>query len=393
MEEQKFMVTTNLQRIAQLKRRIRIVQGGSSAGKTFSIIPLLINYAIEMPNSMISVVSESMPHLKRGAMRDFENIMRLTNRWVEGALNKQESTYKFKNGSKIEFFSADQPDKLRGARRDVLFVNEANNIRFEAYQQLAMRTNAIIYIDFNPVSEFWAHTELQDDPDSDFIILTYKGNEALPMSIREHLQKAERKAKTSPFWHNWVEVYVYGRIGRLTGAIYSNWSKINEIPKEAELLGYGMDFGFSNDPTAIAACYRYNGRLLWEEVLYEKGLTNTDLNTKMKKLGMSKTKTIFADSAEPKTIEELSRYGWNIKPTKKGRDSINFGISILSSQDEMGVTTSSNNMINELRNYIWETDRDGHKINTPIDKYNHLMDAMRYFAMMRLTKHSDFFVI
>lgn len=393
MEDARFIVTTNLERIAALDKRIRIVQGGSSAGKTFSIVPLLINYAIENDNKYISIVSESTPHLKRGAMKDFEVIMRATGRWIEGSFNKQNLVYTFKNDSKIEFFSADSPDKLRGARRDALFINEANNVAFEAYQQLAMRTNDFIFIDYNPVAEFWAHTELMDRKDSDFIILTYKGNEGLPQSIVDELELAEAKKDKSPYWKNWVDVYVYGKIGQLTGAIYQNWKKCGDLPKQARLLGYGMDFGFSNDPSALVGFYRFDGALYLKEEMYDKGLTNSDINDLWRLKGISKVQPIFADSAEPKSIEELRRYGWNIKPTRKGKDSILYGIDILSSQDDFFVPASSVNMIKELRNYVWETDKDGHKLNRPVDKWNHLMDAARYFAMMKLRKSNGFVVV
>lgn len=393
MEEAKFIVTTNLVKIAEMDKRIRIVQGGSSAGKTFSIIPLLINYAVENPEKYISVVSESTPHLKRGAMKDFEVIMRATGRWIEGAFNKQNLVYTFANDSKIEFFSADSPDKLRGARRDALFINEANNVNFEAYQQLAIRTNDFVFIDYNPVAEFWAHTELMDREDADFIILTYKGNEGLPQSIVHELELNEAKKDSSPYWKNWVEVYVYGRIGQLTGAIIQNWKKVDDVPEYARLMGYGMDFGFSNDPSALVGFYRADGQLFMKEEMYDKGLTNADINDLWRHKGISKVQPIFADSAEPKSIEELRRYGWNIKPTKKGKDSILYGIDILSSQDTIGVPASCTNFIKELRNYVWETDKDGHKMNRPIDKWNHLIDAARYFAMMKLRKRNDFFAI
>lgn len=393
MEDARFIVTTNLVKIAELQKRIRIVQGGSSAGKTFSIVPLLINYAVENPNKYISIVSESTPHLKRGAMKDFEVIMRATGRWVEGAFNKQNLVYTFANDSKIEFFSADSPDKLRGARRDALFINEANNVAFEAYQQLAMRTNDFIFIDYNPVAEFWAHTELMDRDDADFIILTYKGNEGLPQSIVNELERAEAKKDTSPYWKNWVDVYVYGKIGQLTGAIIQNWKKVDDIPEYARLMGYGLDFGFSNDPSGLVGFYRADSGLYMKEEMYDKGLTNSDINDLWRHKEVSKIQPIFADSAEPKSIEELRRYGWNVKPTKKGKDSILYGIDILSSQETMGVPAYCTNLIKELRNYVWETDKDGHKTNRPIDKWNHLIDAARYFAMMKLRKTNDFFVI
>ncbi len=327
-------------------------------------------------------------------MRDFENIMRITGRWIEGSFNKQYSTYNFANGSKLEFFSADQPDKLRGARRNVLFINEANNIPWEAFHQMFIRTSDHCYIDFNPVAEFWAHTELQERDDSDFVILTYKGNEGCPQAAVKELQRAEDKAnKGSAYWKNFVDVYVNGNIGKLSGVVIDNWEKCNDLPENARLLGYGLDFGFTNDPSALAGFYRYNGRIYIREELYKTGLTNSDMNKAFKSRGISKTMPIFADSAEPKSIEELSRYGWNIKATKKGRDSILYGIDILRSQDNILVPASSVNLIKELRNYTWDVDKEGHKTNKPIDKHNHIIDAARYFAMMKLKKTNDFFVL
>lgn len=297
--------------------------------------------------------------------------MRMTGRWFQDGFNKALLTYTFRNGSTIEFFSADQPDKLRGARRDILFMNEANNIPFDSYLQLAMRTKKEIWIDFNPVAEFWAHTELMDEDDSEFIILTYKDNEALEESIVKELRKAEKKAENSDYWKNWVRVYVYGEIGQLQGAIYDNWKKINAVPKDAQLLGYGLDFGFANDPAALVGVYRYNGEVIFDEKVYQTEMTNQDLDREMKKLKISKQKPIYADSAEPKSIEELRRLGWMIKPTTKGADSIKFGIDVIQSLGTFRVTRSSLNMIKELRNYVWDKDRFGNTAKRPIDKYNH----------------------
>ena len=387
MEEvQKFVATTNLKKIAAMKKRVRIVQGGSSAGKTFSIIPVLISYAAKHPNKMISIVSESMPHLTRGAKRDFENIMRMTGRWRDEAYNKQHSTYTFANGSKIEFFSADDNAKLRGARRNVLFINECNNVDFDSYLQLAIRTSDFIYLDYNPAAPFYATEELQYDDDAELIILTYKGNEGLQKSIVDELEKNEAKRGTSEYWDNWIRVYVDGLIGQLTGAIYQNYEIIDKVPGKAKLLGYGLDWGFSNDPTTLIAAYRYNGQVIWDEVIYKKGLTNLDIVDIMKKKKVNKYATIWCDSAEPKSIEDLRRLGFNAKPTRKGRDSIMKGVELLQRQDTMAVTKGSTNVIKEFRNYTWDKDKAGNKINKPIDNWNHAMDAIRYFALMEFKK-------
>lgn len=379
--------TTAQNKIAALNKRIRIVQGGTSASKTFSIIPMLITYAINTPNSEISIVSESIPHLKRGAIKDFTNIMQMTGNWIESSYNKSDMKYKFKNGSFIEFFSVDQPDKLRGARRHVLFINECNNVSFDAYLQLSIRTSKFIYLDYNPSHEFWVHTELMQDPDSDFIVLTYKDNEALSESIVKEIEKAKEKAKTSSYWDNWWKVYGLGEIGSLEGVIFSNWKQIDTIPEEARLLGYGLDFGYSNDPTAIIEVYNYNNKRILNEICYKTGLVNSDIAKYLKDSVIA-----YADSAEPKSIEEIRRTGKFIKPVTKGADSINFGIQIMQDQEYL-VTSNSVNLIKEFRYYSWDKDKSGKTLNKPIDNFNHAIDAIRYHEMMNIGLAKNFFVI
>ena len=269
--------TTAQSKIAKLKKRIRIVQGGTSSSKTFTILPFLIQYALQVPNSEISVVSESIPHLKRGAIKDFLKIMEWTNNYNPNSFNKSNLTYKFHNGSYIEFFSADQPDKLRGARRDVLFINECNNVSFESYQQLSIRTKKFIYLDYNPTNEFWVHTELIGEDGSDFVILTYKDNEALDPAIVKEIEKAKEKAKTSSYWDNWWRVYGLGETGTLEGVIFNNWQSIDVMPSDARLLGYGLDFGYSNDPTSIVEVYKWNDKRIVNEICYQKELSNSQI--------------------------------------------------------------------------------------------------------------------
>ena len=379
-----FIRTTAINKIRKLKKRIKIIQGGTSAGKTYGILPILIDKATKQKLE-ISVVSESIPHLRRGALKDFIKIMQETNRWITPNFNKSLLKYTFTNGSYIEFFSVEQPDKLRGARRNILYVNEANNIPFEAYNQLAIRTSNEVYLDYNPTHEFYAHTELIPDKDSDFIILTYKDNEGLPESIVKEIEKAKEKAKTSKYWLNWWNVYGLGKVGSLEGVVFSNWESISHVPDNAKLLGYGMDFGYTNDPTTLIACYKLDNKIIFDEVIYRTGLLNSDIKDLFNNYNVGKN-VVYADSAEPKSIAELRRYGFYVLATSKGRDSINYGINILQ-QYNFKVTKRSTNLIKELRSYTWDKDKTGVTLNKPVDAFNHGIDAIRYFAMMKLNNN------
>jgi phage terminase large subunit len=381
-----FVRTTAINKILNLKKRIKIIQGGTSAGKTYGILPILIDKASKKGGLEISVVSESIPHLRRGALKDFIKIMQETNRWIAPNYNKSFLKYTFANGSYIEFFSVEQPDKLRGARRNILYVNEANNIPFEAYNQLSIRTSDEVYLDYNPTHEFYAHTELIPDDDSDFIILTYKDNEGLSDSIVKEIEKAKDKGLTSKYWANWWNVYGLGLVGSLEGVVFQNWEQIRAVPDEARILGYGMDFGYTNDPTTLIACYKLDNELIFDEVIYRTGLLNSDIKDLMNNHNVGHN-VVYADSAEPKSIAELKRYGFYIKPTDKGRDSINYGINILQ-QYNFKVTKRSTNLIKELRSYTWDTSKTGERLNKPIDAFNHGIDAMRYFAMMKLNTNN-----
>lgn len=370
-----FKYTTAIKKIRALTKRKKVIQGGTSAGKTFGILPILIDKAARTPMLEISVVSESIPHLRRGAMKDFLKIMKLTNRYFDAHWNRSLLTYTFANGSYIEFFSADMDDKLRGARRNILYVNEANNVTFEAYLQLSIRTNKEIYIDFNPTQEFWAHTEVVPQEDADFLILNYKDNEALDENIVKEIESAKEKAKTSSYWENWWKVYGLGQIGSLQGAVFNNWKQIDKIPEEAKLIGIGLDFGYTNDPTAVVEVYNWNGQRIINELCYRSGMLNTDI-AKI----LPSNVPIYADSSEPKSIEEIRRFGKTIRGVTKGKDSINYGIQVMQSQEYL-VTSNSTNLIKELRGYIWDTDKSGTKLNKPIDYNNHGLDALRYHEM------------
>lgn len=379
-----FKKTTAIKKILNLKKRIKIIQGGTSAGKTFGILPVLIDKAARNEGIEISVVAETIPHLRRGALKDFLKIMKWTGRFFEDRFNKSLLRYEFANGSVIEFFSADDSSKLRGARRDILYINECNNVTFDSYNELAIRTRKEVYLDFNPSNEFWVHKELKDEPDSDFLILTYKDNEALDQSIIDQIEKNKEKAKTSTYWANWWKVYGEGQLGMLEGVVFSNWKLIDTIPKEAKLLGIGLDFGYTNDPTAIIEIYNYNGQRIVNEVAYQTGLLNSDIARMLPKHVI-----VYADSSEPKSIDEIKRHGITIKGVTKGKDSINYGIDVMQ-RNEYLVTANSQNLIKELRSYVWDTDKQGNRLNKPIDFNNHAIDAFRYHEMETLGIGSNY---
>ncbi len=379
-----FQRTTAINKILALKKRIKIVQGGTSAGKTYGILPILIDRAAKTPNTEISVVSESIPHLRRGALRDFVKIMKSINRFVDDRFNKSLLKYEFANGSFIEFFSADDSSKLRGGRRSILYINECNSVSFESYNELSIRTKNEVFLDYNPTAEFWVQTELEDQEDAEKIILTYKDNEALDNGIISQIEKNIKKAATSNYWRNWVDVYVNGVMGKLEGVVFSNWKQIDTIPEDARLIGIGIDFGYTNDPTSIIEVYKHNETRILNELTYQTGLLNSDIS----KILPSNV-PCYADSAEPKSIADIQRYGITIKGVTKGRDSINYGIDVMQRENYL-VTSQSTNLIKELRSYCWDTDKTGKRLNKPIDNFNHAIDAVRYHEMETLGMNKNY---
>jgi phage terminase large subunit len=365
-----FQRTTATEKLLKLDKRIRAVAGGSSASKTISILMILIDYCLTVNNEVGSVVSESFPHLKRGAIRDFLNIMESHGYYKDDCWNRTDYIYTFPTtNTKLEFFSADQPSKVRGPRRDFLFLNEANNIPYETFTQLEIRTNKYIWMDWNPVCEFWFYTELLNKyPDLDFVTLTYKDNEALNPAIIQAIES--RRSNTQ-----WFKVYGLGELGEVEGRIFKDWQIIDEIPHEARLERYGLDFGY-RDPTALIGIYYYNGGFIFDECLYQCELTNKQIADVINNIPKA---LVVGDSADPKSIEELKTYGVNILPAQKGPDSIRQGIQYI--QDKRcSITKRSVNLIKEYRNYMWARDKDGEYIKPPkpIDMFNHGMDAIRY---------------
>jgi phage terminase large subunit len=363
-----FQQVTATRKLLNLQKRVRGIAGGTSASKTVSILLLLIQYAQTHENKVISVVSESMPHLRKGAMRDFVNIMQTHNYLKDNRWNKTESTYTFETGSIIEFFGVESWEKVKGARRDVLFINEANHVDYNSYTQLEVRTKEVIWLDWNPENEFWWYSEVLPKSDVDFITLTYKDNEACPPQIVQAIEARRYNL-------NWWKVYGLGQLGEVEGRIYTKWQIIKDIPIEARLTRYGMDFGYSNDPTAIVAVYYYNGGYIFDEKLYQMGMKNREIAEYLKTLPSA---IAIADSAEPKSIDEIKEYGFpQIYPASKGVGSVLQGIQYVQSQS-ISVTSSSVNLLKEYRNYLWQTDKEGKIINQPQEFMNHCMDAIRY---------------
>ena len=375
-----YEITSAIHKIAKLKKRIRAVQGGTSAGKTLGIISVLIDLAQqdEVP-TITSIVSESFPHLKRGAMLDFTSLMQQQGYFKDKRWNKTDCTYTFETGSKIEFFSVDQPGKVRGPRRDRLFINEANNTPYETFDQLEVRTKEFVFLDWNPVSEYWYYDKVANRPDCEHLILTYKDNEGLDKRIIESIeQRRDRKG--------WWQVYGMGELGEVEGQIYKNWAIIDDIHHNARLERYGLDYGYTNDSTAIVAVSYYDGGYLLDEICFQKGLSNKQIADILLNQPLA---PVVPDSAEPKSNDELTSYGVTVIPAQKGPGSVNRGIQFVQGQ-RCSVTKRSVNIIKEYRNYLWEVDKNGKVLNEPEHQYSHSMDAIRYaMASLEILQRPD----
>lgn len=374
-----FIATTATKKILALKRNIRLVAGGTSASKTIGILQVLIDIAqsstLEDSKGLpIDVVSETMPHMRSGAMQDFENIMRSQGYWVDERWNKTLSTYTFETGIKMRFFSADAPSKVHGPRRWILFINEGNNIPWAIADHLMVRTSGIVFVDWNPSSEFWAYEEIMQNPaykgKYDFITLTYKDNEALDPVVVQRIEAHQNNRM-------WWQVYGLGQLGEIEGRIYTGWQWIDDIPFEARFVKRGLDFGFTNDPTGILAIYEYNGGFIIDEECYQYGMSDEAINDHIRSL-KEPMKLIVADSAQPKSIARLQTLGLNVIGAQKGNDSVNYGISFIQSKP-ITATKRSIHLKKEYERYIWLKDKMTDKfINEAPDIDNHLLDALRY---------------
>ena len=381
--------TTALRKIAALRKKYRAVRGGQGSSKTFSILTILINHASSKPNRNIYVVSAELTKMRDTVIKDFVNIMREAGLFSEDRFLAGRE-YRYPNGSNIKFIGLDKEDVGKGLRSHVVYFNEVNKVNQETFRQMASRSDNI-YLDYNPDAEFYVDTDILPRPDCDFIQLTFKDNECLKEGERDEILNYynqgynEDGTVKNKYWANLWQVYGLGNIGNLIGVIFENWKECEDIPKEAEFISYGMDFGFTNDPTTLTAVYRYNGELYFDELLYKTKLTNSDIIKEFEALGIKRHDMIVADSAEPKSIEDIRRAGYRIEGAKKGADSIKNGLDTLL-RHTINVTKRSTNLKSELRTYRWATDKDGKQTNVPEVGNDHAIDGVRYVALNRLKK-------
>lgn len=360
-------------------KRIVIEQGGARSGKTYNILLWLIfSYCKENRGKTISIARKTYPALRASAMRDFISILSNYGLYEEKYHNKSNGEY-ILFGNLVEFLSLDQPQKVRGRKRNVLFINEANELTIEDWRQLSIRTTDKIVMDYNPSEEFhWIYDELIPREDSDFFQTNYRDNPFLEQSLVDELERLK------DIDENYWRVYGLGERGQSKAVIFQ-FQQVKQIPSTARLLAYGLDWGYSVDPTAVVASYIDGENLYFNEVLYQTGMTNADIAKSLANAGIDRRDVIYADSAEPKSITDLHRFGFNVKPTTKGADSINAGIDLLK-RYRLHWTESSINGIKEMRNYKWADDKNGKLLSKPVDAFNHTMDAMRYATYNSLNR-------
>ena len=348
--------------------------GGTRSTKTYSILQVLITKALQ-ETLLISIVRKSLPSLKLSVLRDFIEILETMGLYDSDQHNKTDNTIMVGN-SIIEFFSIDDAQKRRGTKRDILYINEANELTAEDFFQLQVRTTKQVFLDFNPSEVFWAVDEIMPREDCTTIHSTFLDNPFLPI---EQVEEIKRLKNTDPdYW----AVYGLGEFGSGRKLVY-HYNVVDEIPKPAKLIAVGLDWGFSNDPTAIVEVWQFIDELYFRELVYKTGLTNTDIHFQLQSLGIDRSIEIIADSADPKSIEELYRLKYNIKPAQKGPDSVLKGIDVLK-RYKLNVLKTSVNITKELQNYKWVTDKNGNTLNQPVDNFNHGMDAIRYVALNKL---------
>jgi len=361
----------NAEALKSGRYRILCNQGGTRSGKTYNIIILLVILCMNNSGMTVSIISESLPHLKRGAIRDFIEIITNMGIYSEKQHNKTDQRYTFGNGSWIEFFSADDSKKLRGAGRDICFINECDLLSYESFVQLNMRTKQAMIIDYNPADQFhWIYDKVIPREDCKFIQSTYLDN--YDFLDKSHIVEIERMEAEDPDY--WL-VYGLGERGKHRSLIYNNYQVVDssQFPDHYDYTIYGLDFGYNN-PSAMVQVGNYDGKLYVKQVIYQTGLTNQDLIEKIKGLDIPQTTAIYADTAEPQRIEEIVRAGYNCKPSNK---SVKDGIDCVR-RHKLFICNDSTDLIKELRMYKYKTDKNGDSIDEPVKMNDHLVDSLRY---------------
>ena len=378
MIKQKIQTNKVYKHLTNSHKKIIVEQGGTRSGKTYNILLwIILEYTPRNKNKTITICRKAFPSLRASVMRDFLDILRKLNIYQELNHNKSNSEYKL-FGNLIEFISLDMPQKVRGRKRNLLFINEANELNWEDWQQLIFRTDEKIIIDYNPSDEYhWIYDKVIPRDDCDFYRTTYLDNPFLEQSIKTEIERL--KDTDEQYW----QIYGLGLKGISKATIF-NYNECNKIPEDAEFIAYGADAGYSNDPSTLVSVYTKDYNLYIKEHLYRTQMTTKDLHNTFKEVGINRNQ-LYMDSSEPRLIEELRRMGWNIRPSLKGRDSINAGIDLLK-RYKINITNSSNNAIQEFRNYKWKEDKSGKLTNTPEDKNNHIIDAVRYATYSILSR-------
>ena len=361
--------------------RIAILQGGTRSGKSYSAIQYLITKALEKEGLQISIVRKSFPSLRISALRDFKQILKGWELWDENNWYASENSYTFDNGSSIEFLSVQDSERRKGTKRNVLFIDEANELDYEDFFQLFIRTTDKTILAYNPSfpTNHWIFQQVLTHPEAKRYISTYKDNPFLDDTL---VMEIERLEQTSPsYW----KVYGLGIEGVVEGLIFDNIEVVDIIPEESELMGYGIDFGYSNDPTALISLWKTPEGILFDEIIYEKNLLSNQIGNFIRAAyNQWGRNEVIADSSDPRLIEEIFRQGINIKPAVKGPDSILAGIDIMK-QHKIFITKSSQNMIDEFYSYTYKKNKNEEFLNEPIDTNNHAIDACRYIATFKLS--------
>jgi len=370
-------ITTNVvyEHLQNSDKKIIVEQGGTRSGKTYNIlIWLIFNYCGSHEGKTITICRRTFPAVRGTVMRDFFHILKHYKLYYEELHSKSRSEYNL-NNNRIEFISIDQPTRIRGRKRDILFINECNELDWESWNQLIFRTQERIILDYNPSDEFhWIYDKVLTREDTDFFQTTYKDNPFLEETLVKEIERL--KGIDENYWR----VYGLGERGQNRSLVFT-FQTVKEIPEEAKLVSRGLDFGYSNDPSCLIETFIEGDNMYCRELLYRTGMTNQDLGNEFKKLGFDRRDEIYCDSAEPKSIEEIHRMGYNTKPTFKG--SINIGIDIIR-RFRLYVTEDSINTIKELRNYKYIEDKNGNLTNKPVDAFNHSLDALRYSVVNKL---------